>query len=84
MIGHNYSWARPYSLADIPFALINSLLMFIEIQSLIAMLVTMGLTPLALGNTLVSLMYNPSVPQTLPLESTTPSRSWTDMRFVPI
>lgn len=54
------------------------------IQSLIAIFVTIGLTPLADGKTLASATYNPSTPHTFPVESTTPSFSSADMRHVPI
>lgn len=37
-----------------PFVLLSSLLMPLEIQSLIAIFVTIGLTPLALGKILAS------------------------------
>lgn len=50
----------------------NSLTNPLAIHSQIPILVTIGFTPLALGNTLASATYNPSVPQTLPCESTTP------------
>lgn len=46
------------------------------IQSAIAKAVTIGFTPLALGKTLASATYSPSVPQTFPLGSTTPAPGW--------
>jgi hypothetical protein len=56
----------------------------LEIQSEIAIFVTMGLTPLAEGNTLASATYRPFVPQTWPCGSTTPFEGVALMRQVPI
>lgn len=62
----------------------NPLLTPLDIQSLIAIFVTIGLTPLALGNTLASATYSPSTPHTFPLPSTTLVRSLAPIRQVPI
>ena len=48
------------------------------------MMVIMGFTPLALGNTLPSATYRPSLPQTLPLPSTTPFSGLVAILHVPI
>lgn len=74
---HNLAFSPGPSLAMSPAT-------FLEIQSEIAMFVTIGFTPLALGNTLASLTYRPSVPQTRPRGSTTPVLSDALIRLVPI
>ena len=56
----------------------------LQTHSATPIVVTMGLTPLALGNTLASTTHNALVPHTLPFPSTTPFRGSTAIRHVPI
>lgn len=58
----------PYGIIYSAFhSFLTSLTMPRAIHSAIPIVVTMGLTPLAEGNTLASATYTPLVPQTLPL-----------------
>ena len=76
-----YNFALPLELAVAP---LSSSTIPLAIPLEIPIVVIIGLTPLAEGNTLASATYNPCVPQTLPRGSTTLFFGLVPIRHEPI